>query len=96
MARICHVVRAEGAFQYASNTQSLYKRHLELAKANSENAWRYHIAHMIMPAYAREFHEPTACIDAAELSELIDKLQSYYWEQFASDNLKFGGVANDA
>lgn len=96
MARICHVLSTEGAFNYATNTGSFYKRHLELAKARSDNAWRYHLAHMIMPLYAREFHEPTACLDAAELPDLIDKLQAYYWDKFASDNLTFGSAANDA
>lgn len=88
MARICHVLSTEGAFQYASNTQSLYKRHLELAKANSENAWRYHIAHMIMPAYAREFHEPTACVDIDTLPQLIERLQMYYAEHVAEGRCK--------
>lgn len=79
-----HILSLQGALDYATNTQSLYKRHLEIARGlDRSRAWDAHIVTTLLPTYARELCEPTVCMPAEDVGKLASMLDYYYTTQIA-------------
>lgn len=82
--RIRHVISAQVAFDYATNTQSLYARHLEIARSfKRTNLWEAHVMGALLSTYAEEMRQPTTCMSDDELAKLVVMLDHYYLSQIA-------------
>ena len=66
-------------YDYATNTGSLYKQHLDMAtEVASIRVWELHVRVNVLPAYKKEHHEPYEGMSVAELLQVATELQHYY------------------
>lgn len=75
-------VDAQTLFDFATNTGSLYNRHVELAQHTSDwKIWFAHVKLFVIPQFEREMNAGKIIkIPAQEIAACGEMLQSYYAE----------------